>query len=452
MRGLSGTLDRLHMGDLFEWLHLTHATGRLSLSSGAVTRTFDIHQGKVAFASSSHAGERLASWLLRKELLPRQVLLRSLAISLTRGELLTAVLERETGLTHAALTEAGRGLATALASRVLREPQVTFSFDPTWPVAKYLHIDLAVECRNLVMQAAYRVDTVPPAGQDASQPLYTLEPDTMEMLFWRVADQLEGELVEVSVLAEAHRTFLAVGALLHRWITQGPPLLPIGPDDVLRARARLAAGELVELEDSPTLAWNLLALVNGLDAPGCSRACSAREAQLMAGGEASTIVGLLLDASRWRREARGEGDATVRRAALARVAAARVLAAQVGLSEDFAATAAALPVVLLELVATALATTPLASPAMQRCALHHLLPVVGQAAGAAAGLPEGLLAATTLSPPSHAAARLSRLVGMAVGELGSPCGPQEAPIVLNDPALASAIANARAAAAELTGL
>ena len=82
---LSGALDRLHLGDLLEWLHLTKATGRLLLSSSSVTRAFDIVRGKVAFASSSRASERLGSWLLRKGLASRGALLRTLPISQTRG-------------------------------------------------------------------------------------------------------------------------------------------------------------------------------------------------------------------------------------------------------------------------------------------------------------------------------------------------------------------------------
>jgi hypothetical protein len=446
---LSGTLDRLHLGDLLEWLQLTRATGRLMLAAGAVTRSFEVCRGRIAFASSSRASERLASWLLRKQLAPRQALLRALAISQSRGELFTIVAEREAGVPHDTLIEAGRGLAAALASYLLSEVKILFNFDADFPVQDRLHVDLDLECRSLMLQAAYRVDTLPLVDAAAAASHATLDPETLEHLFWRIAGDLEGEQVDAAALAQAHDSFLAVGEILHRWVTQGPPLLPLAPGDVERVRARLAADEAVEIDDSPTLAWDLLSLVNGLDAPGYPRAASASEAWEMAGEDARELVRLIVENSRWRREARPDRDEALRRVALARSAAGRALAGIATLPEETGATAAALPVVLLELVATALASSPLASTAMQRCALHHLLPLVGAAAGTAAGLPEVLLAAVATSPVEHSGVRLAHLVDVAVGELGG-APPTTEPSGATDPLLKAALAKARAAAGEAT--
>jgi hypothetical protein len=452
MLTLSGTLDRLYLGDLLEWLHLTHATGRLLLSAGDVTRAFDMNRGRVAFVASSRASERLGSWLLRKGVAPREVLMRALVVSQTQGELFTSVLKRDAGIPPAKLTEAGRSLATTLASRVLREEQVIFTFDPTWPVADRNEVDLDLDCRNLIMQAAYRVDTKPASGQAHKVPHTTLDPSTLEALFWHITMELEGELLEATALTEAHRAFLAVGDLLHRWVAQGPPLLPVGPADAQRILRRLKAGKQPRLEDSPTLVWNLLCLVNGLDAPGQPRASGAAEAWSMAGDDAKTFTHFILDNPRWHREQKSANDPALRRAALARIAAARKLAEVVGLEEDTAATAAALPMVILELVVTALASSPLASQAMQRCALHHLLPLVGQAASTAAGMPEVLLAALTSSPPNHPAARLTRLVGLVAGDLSSTAESQEDLTSSADPALATALTAARKAAEKAAGI
>jgi len=417
VHGFSGTLDRLHLGDLLEWLSLTHASGRLGLSAGSVNRSFEIRRGKVTFASSSRAAERLASWLLRKEILPRRTLLLALAVSQSRGELLSNVLRRDAGVSRDALIEAGRGLATALAARILREERVEFVFDPGTLVAAEDAIDLDLECSNLIMQAALRVDTIPPGDTRPVEPQTTLDDVTLERVFWRIMADLDGELVEAGSFADAHAGFLAVGDVLGRWVSQGPPLLPLGPVDVERVEARLARGEAVTIEDSPTLIWDLLSLVNGLDAPGFSRGASARDAWLMAGDDAPTLVRLVLDNSNWRRGRRDETDRVLHRSAVLRGAAARRLAGVVGLSEDVAATVGALPVVLLELVATALGTTPLANAAMQRCALHHLVPLVGQAAAVAAGLPEVLTAALTFQPADSPAVLLSALVAQVAGGL-----------------------------------
>ena len=103
--------------------------------------------------------------------------------------------------------------------------------------------------------------------------------------------------------------------------------------------------------------------------------------------------------------------------------------------------------VLLELVATGLGTSSMAGPALQRCAIRHLLPMVGQAAAMAAGMPEVLLAALSSSPPRHPGARLSRLVGLAAGELIASNEPEDEGALDADPAITAALAAARKAAA-----
>ncbi|MGE5234860.1 MAG: DUF4388 domain-containing protein [Acidobacteriota bacterium] len=451
MLALSGTVDRLHLGDLLEWLHLSRQSGRLLLTAGSVTRAFDFVKGKVAFASSSRAAERMGSWLLRKGVVERRVLLRTLAVAQARGEAFTAVLERDAGVDHKLLVSAGRALATALAARVLREDRVAFRFDETWPVLDHLHVDFGMECGKLMMEAAFKMDTRPPIDQVAEDPPTTLDPETVAAVFWRIAEHLEGELVDPASFALAHQTMMSVGELLHRWVTQGPPLLPLGPEDIDRISARLDAGEPVRLEDSPTLIWDLLSLVNGLDAPGLARASSASDAWLMAGDDAVLLTRLLSDDDRWRREARGDSDGPLWRAALARAAAGRTLAGPLDLAPDTAATAAALPVVLLELVATALSSAALVSPAMQRTALRHVLPLVGHAAGVAAGLPEVLIAALTGRPDDHPGARVASLAALAAGDSGMNLSDPATDDVVWDADIAALLESARAAAEAAAG-
>lgn len=446
MLEISGSLDRLHLGDLLEWLHLTRATGRLSLSTESATRTFDVVRGRVSFASSSRASERLASWLLRRGVAPRRELLRSLAISQTRGEIFTEVVEREAKIPHGTLIEAGRSLATALASRLLREDRITFSFDPDHPVTDRYHVALDLECSKLIMQAAYRSDTLPPPDGADAKPPASLDEGTLDQVFWRVVDDLEDESIDASDYYRAYRTFKGVGSILNRWVTQGPPLLPVAPADIERVQRRLDAGEALDLESSPTLAWDIMALVNGLDAPGASRASGIDEAWLMAGDDAPMLARLILENSRWHRERREELDLTLRRAALSRAAAARQLATHVGLSEDAAATAAALEVVLLELVVAALSTAPLATVSMQRAALQRLVPLLGHAAGIAAGFPDTIVAALTKSPADHPGTRLSHLVAASSGELGNVLGSVRDGVTGDDDDLSAALAAAHDAA------
>lgn len=446
MLALSGTVDRLHLGDLLEWLHLTRASGRLLLTAGSTTRAFDFVNGKVAFVASSRACERMASWLLRQGIVDRGLVLRALAISQIQGEPFTVVVERVAGVSRERLAEVGRSLATALASRVLREDKVSFVFDQTWPVADRLHVDLGMESSNLLMQAAFRVDTLPPGDAIADAPAATLGAETIERLFWSLAEDLAGEVVDAAAFAASHAAMVNVGALLNRWVTQGSPLLPLGPVDRERVNARVEAGERVLLEDSPTFTWDLLSLVNSLDAPGFCRATSGEEAWLMAGPHAFDLARMVLGNSRWRREWRGDSDEGLRRASLARAAAGRTLARTFGVEPDTAATAAVLPVVLLEFVATALSASPMASPAMQRAALQRLLPLVGHAAGLAAGLPEVLLTALTGRPADHPGARLAALAALAAGDVAMNVEALEAMEESPDISLVGIISAAREAA------
>lgn len=445
MQRISGTLDRLNLGDLLEWLHLTRATGRLLLAAGATTRSFDIVDGKVSFASSSRASERLASWLLRRDLAPRPSLLRALAISQTRGEIFTEVVEHQFGVSHETLIEAGRSLATALASRLLREEVIAFHFDPSWPVTDRFHVTLDLECSKLIMQAAYRADTAPPLDHLPAAPLSLLDPEAIENLFWRIIDDIEEESVEASAVVRAHRTLRQVGDVMHRWVSQGPPLLPIPETEVARAQARFASGSPPHLGDSPTMAWDILALVNGLDAPGMTRAGGIAEAWQLAGEDTGFLASLLLDNPRWHRGVRSM-DATLRRAALSRAAAARHLAPVFRLSEDNGATAMALGIVLLDLVLVTLASAPLASMSMQGAALRRLLPLLGQAAAVAAGFPPLIAAALTGEPFDHPGARLARITAAITGDLGGAFPAEPLDYETQEPALAAALAAALTAA------
>lgn len=443
MLALSGTLDPIHLNDLLEWLHMTRATGRLYLSTGAVTRTFDFAGGKVIFASSSRAAERLASWLLRKRVANRHALLKSLAISQIQGQPFTTVVLREGYLTTEELVAAGTALAVALVSRILKEQQVLFRFDPTYPVRTAEPVNLELACSQLVMQAAVSADSRPPTDHGETVPRTSLEPASLEALFWEVMAQSGGNPADPAEVAATHETLLRVGDLLARWVSQGPPLLPLPPGEAAAVRSRLDSGQEPRLEEAPTLAWDFLALVNGLDAPGASRAGSFHEAWLMAAGDAPVLARLLLENSRWRREQDEPLDETVRRLAAARAAAARALASSLGLAEETAATAAVLPLVVLTLVLKAFTPSGLVAAHIQGAVVRRLLPLVGKAAGTASGLPEVLLAALSGEPQEHAGAQVAELAALAAGEqtAGQPASPFD-----DNPAVAGAFASAREAA------
>lgn len=443
MLALSGSLDPLHLNDLLEWLQAVRATGRLHLTTGAVTRTFDFAGGKVIFASSSRAAERLASWLLRKRVADRKALLKSLATSQIQGEPFTSVVLRDGYLTPEELRAAGTALAVALVSRILKEPQVLFRFDPKYPVRTSEPVNLELACSQLIMQAAVSADSRPPTDHGHDAAIASLEPPSLEALFWEVMAEATGTPLDAAEVAASHETLLRVGELLGRWVAQGPPLLPLSPAEAATVRERLADGHDPRPEEAPTLAWDFLALVNGLDAPGSSRAASFHDAWVMAGEDACALAKLLLENSRWRRDQDEPLDETVQRLAKARAAAARALAPALGLAEETAATAVVLPLVPLTLVLKAFTPQAATSGKLGSALVRRLLPLVGKAAGTASGLPEVLLAALTGEPAGHPGAQVVALAALAAGEQGVPQGftPLD-----DNPAVAGAFAAARDAA------
>lgn len=445
MLSLAGSLDALHLNDLLEWLHMTRATGRLFLTAGAVMRTFDFAGGKVLFAASSRAAERLASWLLRKNVASRPVLLRCLATSQIQGEPFTRVLLRETAVTPEELKAAANALAVALVSRILREDRVFFRFDPNYPVRLHEAVKLELAATQLVMEAAVSADSRPPTDHGQELPPPTLEPASIEAIFWKALGDLAGSSLDAAEVFDAHQTLLQVGELLAKWVTQGPPLLPLSPREAEQVAQGVANRVVPNLEDAPTLAWDFLALVNGLDSPGISRAKSFREAWILAGDDAFLLANMLLENSRWRRERSSTLEEAFAHLAVGRAAAARALAPSFGLEEETAATAAVLPVILLNLILTAFTSISAAAADFHRAVFRHLLPLLGRAAGTACGLPEVLLAGLTGEPPEHPGAQVAEMAAAAAGESGQGEASQ---LVSDDPAKAAAFALARQKAQE----
>jgi hypothetical protein len=92
---LSGSLKTLPAGDLLEWLDRRQRSGELSLSRGAVAKTFRIEGGAVTQASSSDPREYLGQYLVDLGYLSAKehsrVSLVKLESTALLGQLLTAV-------------------------------------------------------------------------------------------------------------------------------------------------------------------------------------------------------------------------------------------------------------------------------------------------------------------------------------------------------------------------
>ena len=112
---IQGNLDRLHLGDLLQWLQLGRLNGRLTLLGRQSKRHLDFLDGNIVYVSSSVPQERLASWLANEGLLPVEQLRRLLGLSLLRRTLFTNLLIDRGGFSVDGL----RGSLTRLASRAL---------------------------------------------------------------------------------------------------------------------------------------------------------------------------------------------------------------------------------------------------------------------------------------------------------------------------------------------
>jgi hypothetical protein len=155
---IQGNLDRLHLGDLLQWLQLGRLNGRLTLIGRQSKRHLDFLDGQIVYVSSSVPQERLASWLATEGLLPVSQLRRLLGVSLLRRTLFTNLLVDRGGFSPEGLRRSLTRLAETITSRVLATGEVRFVFDPKYPVASLLGLTLRVEPNTLVLEAARRSD------------------------------------------------------------------------------------------------------------------------------------------------------------------------------------------------------------------------------------------------------------------------------------------------------
>jgi len=259
---IQGTLDRLHLGDLLQWLQMGEVSGRLTLRDVRGERRLDFAKGRICYVSSTLPEERLATWLATRNLIPADTLRRILATSMLRRAYFTDLLIAEGGVTtddfRASLTE----LAETITSRILASQQMEFTFEPDHPVLDILGLSLDVEPRHLLLAAARRTDEKRGVADDEGFLDLTISGEAFESLFWKMArngisgdDPADGER-----MSELHDLVRDIVGTLAQWLASSPGLIPSPSGQIECLFGNAAGGKPVSLFGLPHAVWNHMVL------------------------------------------------------------------------------------------------------------------------------------------------------------------------------------------------
>jgi hypothetical protein len=254
---ITGRLDRLHLGDLMQWLTMGALSGRLALRDRVHERRIDFLDGRVVYASSTAPSERLATWLTGSGLLAPDLARRLLARSLLDRRLFTDVLVEE-GIPAEAIHRLLSQLAAAVVSRSLNHEELEFRFDEAYPVRDLMGVSLNVEPNSLLMEAARRLDEHDESSEESAAAVLPFEGRAFETLFWElVAEGVpESEPMAGSELARVAETIRLVVRTLAQWLDSSPGLVPLPESQADAIAAAADAGEPVSLTGRPQSVWN----------------------------------------------------------------------------------------------------------------------------------------------------------------------------------------------------
>ncbi len=387
---IRGTLDRLHLGDLLQWLQMGDLSGRLTLHDGAGQRRLDLLEGRVVYVSSLEPGERLATWLAADGVVSAAAARRLLGASLLRRQLFTDLLVEAGETSPEALRASLTRLAERIAGRALAAGELRFEFDPSYPVRDLLGLTIDVAPNTLLMEAARRRDEV--GGGDDGLPARPLPFDgpEFERFFWELIRRgISGEdRLDGSELERLHRLVRDIMATLAQWLASSPGLVPIPTEQASAVADLLGDGCPVRLSGLPHSAWNAMVL-----------ACSVRHPELpppttLYGLEA---VGAELDlwvemtgSERWRRPHAQRLDELTRSVVASWSRAARAAAGPLGVVPGEAELAVHLVAIPTDLVLWVLTTLPMPHQRLRHVLLGDLARRVGVALAQRADFPPAL--------------------------------------------------------------
>ena len=384
---IQGTLGRLHLGDLLQWLHMGSLSGRLTLSDCGRERRLDFLEGRVVFASSQVPSERLGTWLATQGVAPPAILRQLLGASLLRRTLFTSALLDAGVASTQALRVSVTELARTLVTRSLLAPELSFTFDPAFPVRDLLNLDLGLEPNALLMEAARRTDERARAGERTPEEALPFRGEAFEKFFWELVREgfSGGEMVDGEQVLGLHRAVRDIMTTLSQWLASSPGLVPIPAGQVALLTSRLAEGGPATLEGLPHAAWNQMVLVCSVESDELPTPRTLTELE-----EQAHHLDLWLEQTgtdRWRRPHSERLDELSRRVAAIWSRAAAAAAPHFGLDPDTARLAAHLLGVPTDLVLWVLATLPLPHQQLRQTLVRRLPQLLGTALARRAAFP-----------------------------------------------------------------
>ena len=374
---IEGSLDRLHFGDLLQWLQMGGVSGRLTLKDSRGERRFDFIQGRICYASSTHPTERLATWLAGRELMPVAQLRKILATSMVRRGLFTDFLVADDGIAPEIVRESLTDLAEAITSRILASQQVRFRFEPEYPVLDILGFSLNLEPSHLLMEAARRSDEGP--AIDVEDESYELDVvgEAFENLFWVVARDgiSEEEALNGEQVSHLHDLVRDIVSTLAQWLASSPGLVPLPVGQLAELAARRTGGQPPPLFGLPHTVWNQMVL-----------ACSVRQKDWGGPVTLGELEGISSDLDLWdeladsevfHRPDAGRLDEVIGQVITTWSRTAAAAAIPLGLDPEVASLAVHLVAVPTDLVLWVLTTLPVPQQGLRRALLSHLSRRVG---------------------------------------------------------------------------
>ncbi|NOZ93205.1 MAG: DUF4388 domain-containing protein [Acidobacteria bacterium] len=263
---IRGTLDKLHLGDLLQWLKMGSMTGRLTLSGNGCERRFDFIRGRIVFVSSMVPSERLASFMAAARTLPLDTIRSCLATSLFQHRALTRVLLEDTSLRQEDLLKVIESLATLITARLLLSPAKEFVFDSDFPVRDLLGQDLALDPNRLLLEAARRTDESPEEDYFVVDSHLPITGEAFDNFFWELVgpsftrqDPVSGE----ELLRLRHLIHDVVGTL-SQWANTSFGLVPVPAAQVSSILSAVEHGETIDAEGFPQAIWDRTVIASGI--------------------------------------------------------------------------------------------------------------------------------------------------------------------------------------------
>lgn len=403
---IRGKLDRLHLGDLLQWLQMGGLTGRLSLRRKAHERRLDFIEGRVVFVSSQLPGEQLATWLVDQRELSAAEARKALAVSLLRRELFTDIIIHSGVIKAPTLRRAVTRLAETIMARILVTGDLQFTFDSGFPVRDLLGLALDLEPNQLLLQAARLRDEGEEEVELASDLDLPFTGEAFEAFFWSlVRTAISSEMaISGEQLARLRTIVRDVLATLEHWLSSSPGLVPLPPNQATDVALALGEGASPPLGGHPHLVWNAMVLACSIRYQGQSPPRSL--ADLNGIDKGSDIWTEMVCGETWHRPHSKRLDDLTPRVAAEWARLAGAAAPEMGLEREEVELAAHLLVVPTDLVLWVLSTVPVPQPELRRALLHCLPRRLGLALGTRADFPLSIRSLFSPQRPSPVGACL----------------------------------------------